>query len=363
MRLFYYYQIKEYLYHTIIIFCLLLLFIGTIRATLIFTELSQFQLSLFDIIIIFLTSIGEISAFSLLFSGYLSILFVVQRMKYEREILALFSLGYSLKHFLKVIFLFSFKIFFLLLFLTMVVVPLSKRLQKDLKINLYKGLMESSIPERTPFPIGDTLVLYAKRTLENGSTRLYDTLVLEDTQEKKGIYFAKSGVLALKQGMLALEKGNAFFKEANGSIEVMEFKYYEISFDTEELKKEDFYIKRGEMTLSELKEIIQKEKDKRKIYRYMTELYGRIFYPLTSLFLLTQAFFLGLIIYAPQRTLLFIIGSLFYLLFFGFYNFCTSFSETGKFHPLVGFFLFFISISLVIWISYVYIKKKGATYL
>jgi lipopolysaccharide export system permease protein len=284
-------------------------------------------------------------------------------MKYERELLALFSLGYSLKDFLKVIFLISFKIFFLLLFLTIMVVPFSKRLQKKLKVNLYKGLMEGSIPERTLFPIGDTLFLYAKRTLKNGSTRLYDTLVLEERQEKKGIYFAKSGVLALKKGVLVLEKGYAFFKETNGSVEVIEFKYYEVSFNTEELKKKDFYIKRGEMTLSELKESIKKEKDKRKIYRYMTELYGRIFYPLTSVFLLTQAFFLGLILYAPQRTLLFIIGSLFYLFFFGFYNFCTSLSEIGKLHPLVGFSLFFVCISLVIWISYVYIKKKGATYL
>ena len=363
MRFFYYYQIREYLYHTITIFFLILLLIGTIRATFTFVELGQFHLSLYDIIIIISTSIGEISAFSLLFSSYISVLFVVQRMKYEREILALFSLGYSLKDFFKVLLLFGLMIVFLLLFFTIKVVPTSKRLQIELKVNLYKSLMERNIPERTPFSIGDTLYLYAKKTVENGSTRLYDILVFEETQEKKGIYYAKSGILELKQGKLVLEKGNVFFTETIGSVEVMEFNYYEVSFNTEELKKEDFYIKRGAMTVSELREFIQKVEDKRKIYKYMTELYERIFYPLTSLFLLTQAFFLGLIIYAPQRTLLFIIGSLFYLLFFGFYNFCKSFSETGKYHPLFGFFFFFLIVFLLILISYLYIRKKGATYL
>jgi len=363
MKLFYTYHIKEFLFYTFIIFFLVLLFVGTIRATLAFAELTQFDLSLSNILLIFFTSFGEISAFSLLFASYLSVLFVVQRMKYEREILGFFSLGYSLKDFLKTIFLFSFFAFLFLLFLTIGVVPKSKRMQKELKINLFKSMIESKIPERSPFPIGKETFLYVKKTIENSTVRLYDVFLLEESHDKRGIYRAKSGIFDQKNGKLSLEDGSAFFLDQKGRLEIIKFKYYEVSLKVEELKKEDYYIKRGEMSLKELKYYIQKESDKKKIYRYMAELYGRFFFPLTSFLLLIQAFFLGLIIHAPQRTLLFIIGSLFYFLFFGFYNFCTSLSEAGKFHPLVGFIFFFVGTSLIIGISYGYIIRKGIAYL
>jgi len=363
MKIFYAYQLKEFAKYTLFIFSILLFFIALIRGIFTLLKIIYLPLTFTDIIILFLTSAGEVSAFTLLFSSFLSILFVVQRMKYERELFAFFSLGYRIFDFFKVLSLWAFLLFLFLLILSIVVVPWSKRSQKNLMIKYYENLTSVGISERVPLPIGEHIFLYTRKVENDNKTKLTWVFLLEDSAEKKGVYLAKEGVLAQDKGQLELKKGYVFFRETSDEIGVINFDNYQMNFRMDALKKEEFYIKRGEMSLKELSHVIAKEGGSKKAIRYMAELYNRFFFPVNIFPLLLHAFILSLIVRAPHRVLLFLLGSTYYFTFFGIYNLCSSFAESGKLNPLYPFLFFEIFMVVIIVFSLFYLKKRGATYL
>ncbi len=363
MKLFYSYHLKEYLFHSFLFFAFILFFLGTIRTALALSELVNFELGLKEFVFLFLTLLGEVSAFSLSFSSFLALLFVLQRMKFEREILAFFTLGYSLKDFIGVILWFCSLIVIFLLILSNYVVPTAKRKQKDLKIRLYQSLMEKGIPESTPFPLGENLFLYAKKVEGDKTLKLEKIFIFEDDKDKRGIFLAKEGFFNRNKGNLKLENGSAFHRIFPENFEIIFFSEYDLNMKVQTPKGEDLYYKRGELNFKELREAIEKEKDKRRYQRYLTEFYGRFFYPLTIFPLLLEAMFLGILIYAPQRLLLFFLGSIFYLVFFGLYNFFLSFAEEGHLHPMISFVIFNLLMAMIILATYFYVKKRGFAYL
>lgn len=354
--------LQELFFYTFIFLIFFLVLLSLIIGTLNLKDILEFNPSPFTILnFYFLTSL-QLLSFLLPLSSFHSVLFTLQRLREERELLALFSLGYTIKDLIKPLLLFMVLIFLATFITHFYLNPYAKRVMKEAQIRLAEAFFEKPIPPKTPVPLTNTLYLYVSESERQDSNNFMKKIILleKKSQKEKGIYLAKVATLDLEKGMFYLRDGFIFVHTDYKEIDILKFKEYFFKISKEYLKRPDFYIKRGEMSFTELKENIKTLKPRsEKYYRYLSEYYQRIFYSFSIFSLLLQAFFLSLIIKPQSRYLLLLIGLTFYLFFYFVYNFFVSFGENGKIYPLYSHIYFNSLLIFFLALVYVFIRRKG----
>ena len=365
MKTFLTFILKELYFYTFLFFSVFLVLFTLILGTISLRDILEYNPGFFVILKFYILTSFQLFSFLLPLSSFQAMLFTLQRLKEEKELLALFSLGYTLRDLFKPLFVFIFLCFLATFFSHLYLTPYAKRHGKEIQINLAQAFFEKPIPSKTPVQLTNTFYLYVSQSEKiNFDNKMKGVIVLEKkSPNERGIYLAKVATLDLKKGLFHLQNGFVFIQSNYKEIDIIKFKEYILKISREYIKKPDVYIKRGEMSLSELKENLKALKPgSEKYYRYLSEYYQRIFYGFSIFPLLFQGFIFGLFIKPQSRYLLFLAGLTFYLLFYFLYNFFISLGESGKIYPLYSHIYFNSLLVFLIVPEYILIKKKGIAF-
>ncbi len=248
-------------------------------------------------------------------SSLLGILFAIQRIKEDHELLGFLSLGFSFKDFLKIVLIFSFIIYFITFVSTFYFLPYAKREKKLVKIGFLKKNIEQPFPARQLISLGKYRFIYAKESkFQKNNNFLKGILLIEKHSTKKGIFIAEKGRISFSQKNLLLENGWGFFLDLDKKVELLHFKKYFVALNLKKYTKPSF--SRGELPFSQLKRKIKKlTTGTRTYYKYLTEYYQRLLYPFSAFFLILQGFIFGYYFKCTHKSFLFFAGILFYLFF------------------------------------------------
>lgn len=329
-------------------------------------EFIDFNISISIFFKIYYLNALQILSFLIPLSALLALLFAFQRLKEEKELLALYSLGYSLRDFIIPLSLFIILITLVTFLAHFYLLPKAKRAQKITLIEVYEKSLTQAIPVKKTTPITNNLYIYVGDSkFLNSQNYVKRVIILEKkTPHTQGIYFSEEGKINKHKGEIHLKHGWIFFLENQKNIEVMNFKDYLMKISLEEKNKEAYYIKRGEMSFNELKAELKKlAPGTLKYNRYISEYYQRLFYAITTVPLLIQGFFLSLYFKSHSRLLLFFMGIVFYFFIYVVYNFLLSLTETGKLTPLLAHFIFFFSFAIILGINFrFFLRKRGISF-
>ncbi len=363
MRIFLKYHLKEYFFYT---FSFLLVFSGIItlvQGIIKLQEFLDFNPSLKIFFKIFIYSFFQLLSFIYVLSLFVGILFAIHRIKYEREMIAFYSLGYAFRDFLKPLFIFSIISLIITFLAHFYLLPWAKRELKIIKIELIKAQIEAPFSEKIPIPLGSDHLLYVSQAQKKENVHYFKNIFfIEKTPQKKGFFISKEGILSPKENLFSLSEGWGFFLSQD-NIEVFKFGNYKFEINFKRLEKIP-YFKRGEKTFSELKEDLKKLKPgSHDYFSYLNEYYQRFFFPLSAVFLTFQAFLLGIFIKISHRFLLFFIGISIFLIFYVIYNFFSSLGENGNIYPLWSFITFYFIMFILLLIEYFTFCKHKELYL
>ncbi|MEZ0343739.1 MAG: LptF/LptG family permease [Caldimicrobium sp.] len=365
MKTFFIFLLKELFFHTFLFLLFFLVLLTLIMGTLNLRDVLEFNPSLLMILGFYILTSLQLLSFLLSLSSFNSVLFTLQRLKEERELLALFSLGYTIKDLIKPFLLFMIFIFLATLLSHVYLNPYAKRMMKEAQIKLAKAFFEKPIPSKTPVPLTNTFYLYVAESEKTDSSNIMKRVILLERKSSKerGIYLAKAATLDLEKGIFYLSDGIVFTHSNYKEINILKFKEYLFKISKEYLKKPDLYVKRGEMSFFELKKTIKALiPGSEKYYRYLSEYYQRIFYGFSIFPLLLQAFILGLVIKPQSRYLLLLMGLTFYLFFYFVYNFFVSLGESGKIYPLFSHIYFNGLLIFLLAVEFAFIRKRGISF-
>lgn len=362
MKLFTIYLWREFSFFGGFFFLILTFLFTIIVGTLNLREFLSLTPSLFTIFKVYLLTLVQLFSFVLSMSSFLGLLFAFQKLKEEREFLALLSLGYTVRDFIKPLFVFILVIVLLTFLSHFFLLPYSKRILKETQIDLLKGIAESELPVKKPVILSGDFYLYVKASQRGDNKHhLHGVLLLEKKGEKeRGIYLAREALWDTERANILLKGGSAFYQKNYQEFEILSFKEYSLQLSQEALKREDLYIKRGEMTYSELRSKIKElSKDSARYHRYLSEYYQRLLYSFSIIPLLIQAFFLGLYLKSHNRFILFITGALVYTSYYLGYTFLISLGEKGSIYPLYSHLIFNGLFYILLLLQWQFLKKRG----
>ncbi|MCS7279651.1 MAG: LptF/LptG family permease [Thermodesulfobacteriaceae bacterium] len=362
MTIFFKYILKEVIYYTLIFWLIFSVKVSLIKGVLVLEELIDFNPSFNQILKILTLVFFQLLSFTLPLSSFMGILFAMHRFISEREMLAFWSLGFSLKDFIKPLIIFSIFMFFITFLSHFFLLPYAKRQQKLIKIELVKTQATPEIHSKKPFSLGEKYILYVKNSEKKENHWEFKGVFLLDYAypQKKGFFLSKEGSLFFDKGLLLLSNGSAFFWERDKNLEVLKFDKYFTTIGIHFSRVEKLYFTRGEQTLSELKQELNRlDKNSRSYFRYLTEYYQRFGYSFSVIFLILSAFLLNFYLKTSHKFWVFLVGIIFYLFYYLFYNFFISISETGKLHPFISFLTFYTFLTIFIILKFIFIKKKG----
>jgi len=364
MKIFWKYHLREYFFYTFtffVVFSVIITLIQGVNKLQGFLELNPSFKVIFQIFIfIFL----QLLSFVYSLSAFMGVLFAIHRLKYEKEVLAFYSLGFSFKDFLKPLLIFSLISVIITFLFHFFLLPWAKKNIKLIKMALVKAQIEKPFLAKKPIPLGEKYCLYVIKSKKVDKAYYFKNIfLLEKKEKKKGFFISKEGDFSPKENLFTLVKGWGFFVDSQNNIEVLKFDSYEFKIDLKKIGK-GLYFKRGEKSFLELKKDIKKLKPgTSRYFRYLNEYYKRFFFPLSILFLIFQAFFLGIYVKTSHRFLIFFIGISIFLIFYIVYNFFSSLGENGKIFPLWSFLIFYLLISILLIFQYLSLKKKEELYL
>lgn len=366
MRVFWKYHLKEYNFYTLAFFIVFSVIITLIQGIIKLQDFLELNPSFKIIFQFFIFVFFQLLSFIYTLSVFMGVLFAIHRLKYEKEVLAFFSLGFSLKDFMKPLFVFSLISLMITFLAHFFLSPWSKRKVKEIQIELVKAQIEKPFPEKKPVSLGEDYYLYVKKTEKIDKTHYFKNIFLlrREAEGKKGFFISQNGSFSIKENLFTLVKGWGIFVDPQNNVEILKFGDYKFRLDTKFFEEKKLYIKRGEKSFLELKEDIKKLKPGTSDYfKYFGEYYQRFFFPLSVLFLVFQAFFLGFYIKTSYRFLLFFLGIAGFLIFYILYNFFSSLGENGKIFPLWSFIFFYLLISILLVFQYLGVKGKRELYL
>jgi len=365
MKTFLKYQLREYFFYSSSFFIIFNSIITLIVGILNLQKFIELNPSLYHIFCNFGLLFVELTTFTLPLSTFMGVLFALHRFKDEKELLAFYSLGFSSKELLKPLYLFIFFSFVITFVSHFYFLPRAKKKQKIIKIELIKKQLTHPFPVKKPIPLGKNYILYVSSSKKKKEVhRFKKVFFLEKGKEKSYVFITKEGKFLPKEKIFELVEGWGFSLDKKKNIEVLKFKNYKFIVNLKNLTETPSF-SREEHTFLELKSALNRiKKGTTKYYKYLTEYYGRIFYPFSIFFLLLQAFLLGLWIKTSHKFFLFFAGVFVYLLFYVCYDFWVSLGENGKIYPLYSFFLFYFLISIILLLEFLIFKKqKGVLYL
>ncbi len=365
MKIFWRYHLREYFFYTLTFFIIFGIIITLVQGILKLQDILVLNPSIKVIFQFFIFMYFQLISFIYTLSAFMGVLFAIHRLKYEKEILAFCSLGFSLRDFLKPLFIFSI-ISLLITFLAhFFLLPWSKRNVKLIRIALVKARIKKPFPEKRPISFGKNYFLYVLKSKKKNKIHFFKNIfLLKMKQEgKKGFFIAQEGSYAPKEKFFTLVNGWGIFVDSRNNIEVLRFSDYKFRLNIKNLEK-GLYFKRGEKSFSELKKELKRLKPGTpKYFKYFEEYYERFFFPISVVFLILQAFFLGIYIKTSHRFLLFFIGIVVFLIFYIGYSFFASLGENGKLFPLWSYSIFYILIYFMLIFQLFILKKKRELYL
>ncbi len=365
MRIFLKYHLKEYFFYTFSFFIVFGAIITLVQGIIKLQGLLLLNPSIKVIFQFFILMYFELISFIYTLSAFMGVLFAIHRLKYEKEILGFCSLGFSLRDFLKPLIVFS-TISFTITFLAhFFLLPWAKREIKLIKIDLIKSQIEKPFPEKRPISLGKEYSLYVLKSQKRKKKHIFKNIFLLRMKQagKKGFFLAQEGSYIPKEDKLILVNGWGIFIDPRNNIEVLKFGDYQFRLNLRNLERK-FHFSRGEKSFSELKKDLKRLKPGTSEYfRYFEEYYERFFFPLSVVFLILQAFFLGISIKTSHRFLLFFIGITIFLIFYIGYSFFASLGENGKLFPLWSYSTFYILMGFVVILQFLILKKKKEFYL
>lgn len=277
-------------------------------------------------------------------STFFGILMTFYRLREDKEMLAFFTLGFTLKDLIFPLFFFTLLVFILTHLSQFYLLPSSKRQQKLVLLDLKKNISQKFFPVKKPVNLTDNMYIYVRSVeTDNDLQTVSGLLILErGPGGRRVIYQAEQARLNLKEGLLYLSNGKILSFNLDKLFEIIFFTSYTIKLNEGSLFQEKVYFKRGEMTIEELKKAINeaKEKNLKQYLRLLSEYYHRYLYAISITQLLIHAFFLSLCLRIHHRFLFFIFGLLFYTSFYYIYNFLLSMAEKGNLDPLIALSLF-----------------------
>ncbi len=365
MKIFWKYHLKEYFFYTFTFFIVFGAIITLVQGIIKLQDFLELNPSFKTILQVFVLVYFQLISFIYTLSAFMGVLFAIHRLKYEKEILAFYSLGFSLKDFLKPLLVFSLISLIITFLAHFFLLPSSKRAVKLIQIDLVKAQIEKPFPEKKPVSLGKEYFLYVlKSSKEDKAHHFKNIFLLEKRKEgKRGFFVSQRGIYSPKENLFTLIKGWGIFLDSQNNIEVLQFGDYKFKLNMKKLE-EDLYFKRGEKSFSELKEDLKRLKPGTSDYfKYFKEYYQRFFFPLSVIFLIFQAFFLGLYIKTSHRFLLFFIGISVFLIFYILYSFFSSLGENGKIFPLWSYVSFYSLIGAALISQLLVFKKKRKVYL
>uniref|UniRef100_A0A7V5XIB9 YjgP/YjgQ family permease n=1 Tax=Thermodesulfobacterium geofontis TaxID=1295609 RepID=A0A7V5XIB9_9BACT len=366
MRIFWKYHFKEYTFYTFSFFIIFSAIITLIQGIIKLQDFLNLNPPFKFIFQLFILVFFQLLSFIYSLSVFMGILFAIHRLKYEKEVLAFCSLGFSLKDFMKPLLIFSLISLIITFLAHFFLSPWSKRKVKEIQIELVKAQAEKSFPEKRPIALGKDYSLYVRNSEIRDKAHFFKNIFLlkREKEGKKGFFIAQEGSYSPQENTFTLIKGWGIFIDSQNNIEVLKFGDYKFKLDTKTFEEERLYFKRGEKSFSELKGEIKKLKPGTSNYfKYFNEYYQRFFFPLSVLFLTFQAFFLSIYLKTSYRFLLFFVGITVFLIFYILYNFFSSLGENGKIFPLWSFVIFYLLISILLVFQYVGLKRKRELYL
>lgn len=295
-------------------------------------------------------------------STFFGTLMTFYRLREDGELLALFSLGFTLKDLLIPITFFFLGTLILTHLSHFYLLPYSKREKKLTLIELKKYISQKTFPAKKPVSITENIYIYVREVeAEEEFQRVLGIILFErGSGGRKVLYQAEEAKLDLKRGLLELHNGKVFSLSPQREIEVLSFGNYLIQLREETLKAEKIQFRRGEMTISELKSSIAEHRDKnpKQYSLLLSEYYHRYLYALSITPLIIHALFLSLILPLHHRVYLFLCGIAFYTFFYYGYDFILSVAEKGNLTPLYSFALFnVISLSVILLEAYLFNKR------
>ncbi len=357
MKTFTKYLFKEFFLYSFSFFCVFSFLITLIKGVFFLEKIVELNLSLWDTFKVFIFIFLEFFPYILPLASLLGILFAIQRIKEDHELLGFLSLGFSFMDFLKISLLFSLFIYFITFFSTFYLLPFAKREKKLTKLGFLRKKIEQPFPSKQFISLGKHQFIYAEKALfKKNYNKLAGILLIERKSKKKGILIAGKGEISFSRNNLFLENGWGFFLNSGKKVEILHFKKYFMKLNLKKYTKPSF--SRGELSFSQLKEKIKKLSPGTRTYcKYLSEYYQRFLYPFSAILLILQGFILGYYFKFAYKSLLFFTGISFYLLFYILYDFFLSLGENCKISPLYSFLLFFSVFSLFTFMEYLLLKK------
>ncbi len=359
MKVFLKYQLKEYFLYTFSFFFGFSIIITLIKGIFTLQKFIDLNPNLLNILEVFVLIFFQFIPFIYPLSAFMGVIFSIYRLKDEKELLAFYSLGFSLKDFLRSLSVFVFISFIITFLANFWLLPWSKRTEKIIKVGLIKKQINQPFPVKKPIPLGRNYILYVKFSQKKGDIhRFKRVFLLKKCRNKRMIFITRAGYLSIGKDIFELNQGWGFSLDKDNNLEVLKFKDYRFLIPLKKFKSIP-YFSRGEKTFSELKKALKKIPPKTsEYYKYLKEYYSRLLYPFSIIFLILQAFLLGFWLRSSHKFLVFFIGIGVYLIFYLIYQFLVSLGENGKIYPLFSFLIFYGFMSLVILLELMFLKKK-----
>lgn len=358
MKTFYRYHLQEYFFYTFCFFISFTLIITFIKGIFSVQKLYELNPNFKDMFKYFFLIFLQLLSFTYPLAAFFGTLFTIHRLKEEKELLGFLCLGFKIKDFLKPLTAFILISVFWVFIFNFWLLPWTKKEQKLIKFYLAKKQSETSLKEKQPILITKQHIIYVEKAERKNSQQILEKVfMIEQTPLKKQIFLSETGKLDPENNLVVLINGKGFSLSVKKEIEIFSFKKYAIylsfnkTFETLELG-------RGEMSFKQLKEKIRSiPPGTSQFYKYVTEYWERLLYPILTIFLIIQCVILGLWMKFHHKFWVFFIGITVYVGFYMLYQFFKTLGENGKIYPLYGFFLCYVLFSIVIGVQILILRK------
>jgi lipopolysaccharide export system permease protein len=329
----------------VLIFTFLFLMTELIKIT---DWIVNYNLSIFAVLTLIFFTMPWFLMFIIPMSVMLAVVLTFLRMSGDNEIVALKSCGLSVYGLLPSVLIFSFAGFLLTLFMTLYGVPKAKATLEDMVLEMAASNVDIGLKERTFNDAFKNVMMYVNK-IDLNQKKLID-IFIEDKRQRNII----STVVA-PEGRLFSEPGKFVFHLvlSNGTIHQTNLKEHSansIRFDTYKLsldlkkemeKAEEREKGREEMSIAELKEVIEKEsaiKDK-DYYKAQIVIHRRFSFPVACLALGLLAFPLGIQSKSGKRSSGLILCLFFFLFYYLLLTAGYTLGKKGIYPPVIGMWL------------------------
>ncbi len=304
-------------------------------ATLVLT-LSQEHLYFRDYVHLFSYLMPYFLTFTLPLAGLIAVLFTFMRLSQDQEILAFQSLGIPFRKLLPPVITLALLTFLLSFWVTLNLMPWSKRALRNFLFDLTQRKLAQGIPPKSFINWIPGFSIFVQQSWHGGKNFASVFIVDRSTPSKRGLIFAS-------KGQMELHGKQVIFRLFNGCIHLVNHKYNE----TEELRFKEYVYRfdlthlqhsrspsRGELSLSTLRAMAKKFPPRSpKRLKYLIEYWKRLAFPGAAFFLALLGAPLGITMRASGKGLGLLLAVMLFLLYYFLFSAATNIAQRGLIPP------------------------------